>query len=371
MQQLPRWTGAFFALLALGGTAWSQQAPAAPLPAVVVAPVRYTEITDRADFLGRVQAVDKVELRARVEGFLIEQKFKEGQMIKKGEVLFIIDRAPFEATVDQRKADLAAAEAVQKNSEVQLERTRELAARGNAPAATLDQRIAEDAKARADILKAQAALRQAEINLSWTEVVAPIAGRIGTSNYTVGNLVGPSSQPLATLVSIDPMYVSFPVTQRELIAARNRAGGTPGKIAVRLQLADGSMYGPTGTVQLLDVQANQGTDSVTARAIIPNPAGELIDGSSVRVVVDIGEPEKRLSIPTSSLAIDQLGPLVLVVGVGDKVEVKRPRLGPQRGAITVVDSGLAEGDRVIVEGAQRVRPGMQVNPVMAAAAPKS
>jgi membrane fusion protein (multidrug efflux system) len=321
-------------------------------------------VTDQADFLGRVQAVDKVDLRARVEGFVIEQKFKEGQMIKKGDVLFVIDKAPFEATVDQRKADVAAAEAIQKNSEVQLERTRELASRGNAPTATLDQRIAEDAKARADTLKAQAALKQAEINLSWTDVTAPISGRIGTSTYSVGNLVGPSSKPLATLVSIDPMYVSFPVTQRELITARNRAGGVPEKIVVRLRLADGSMYAPTGSVQLLDVQANQGTDSVTVRAIIPNPKSELIDGASVRVVIDLGEPDKRLVIPTSSLAIDQQGPLVLVVGAGNKVEVKRPKLGLQRGAVTVVESGLAEGERVVFEGGQRVRPGMQVNAVI-------
>ena len=284
-------------------------------------------------------------------------------------MLFVIDKAPYEATLDQRKADLAAAQAIEANAVVQLQRTRELAERGNAPQATLDQRIAEDAKAKADIAKAQAALRTAEINLSYTEIVAPIAGRIGTASVTPGNLVNPATGPLATIVSIDPINVTFPVTQRELLQARQRAGGEPQRIVVGLRLADGSTYEQTGRVELLDVAANQGTDSVTVRATIPNPKGTLIDGSSVRVLLAIGEPEKRLVIPTASIAIDQQGPFVLVVGEGDKVQVKRLQLGAQRGGLTVVEKGLTEGERVIVEGMVRVRPGMQVAPTVARPSP--
>ncbi len=325
------------------------------LPAVMVAPAAMQAIADSADFLGRVQAADKVELRARVEGFLTERRFTEGQMVKKGDVLFVIDKAPYEATVDQRKADLAAAQAIAANAEVQLQRTRELAERGNAPQATLDQRIAEDARARADIAKAQAALRTAEINLSYTEIVAPIDGRIGQATVTPGNLVAPATGPLATLVSIDPMNVTFPVTQRELLDARRRAGGEPQKIVVRLRLADGTIYDQTGRVELLDVAANQGTDSVTVRAKIANPRGVLIDGTSVRVILAVGEPEQRLVVPSVAVAVDQQGPFVLVVGQGDKVEVKRVQLGAQRGGLTVVEKGIAVGDRVIVEGMVRAR----------------
>ncbi|MCZ8107218.1 MAG: efflux RND transporter periplasmic adaptor subunit [Burkholderiales bacterium] len=345
------------------------QTPPAGLPAVVVSPVALQALSDSADFLGRIQAAEKVELRARVEGFITEQRFKEGQMVKKGDVLFVIDKAPYEATLDQRKADLAAAQAIEANAVVQLQRTKELAERGNAPQATLDQRIAEEAKAKADIAKAQAALRTAEINLSYTEIVAPIAGRIGTASVTPGNLVNPATGPLATIVSIDPINVTFPVTQRELLQARQRAGGEPQRIVVGLRLADGSTYDQSGRVELLDVAANQGTDSVTVRATIPNPKGTLIDGSSVRVLLAIGEPEKRLVIPTASVAIDQQGPFVLVVGDGNKVQIRRLQLGAQRGGLTVIEKGLAEGERVIVEGMVRVRPGMQVAPTVAPPSP--
>ncbi len=345
------------------------QTPPAGLPAVVVTPAAMQAISDSADFLGRIQAAEKVDLRARVEGFIVEQRFKEGQMVKKGDVLFVIDKAPYEATVDQRKADLAAAQAIEANAIVQLARTKDLAERGNAPQATLDQRIAEDAKAKADVAKAQAALRTAEINLSYTEISAPIDGRIGTASVTPGNLVNPATGPLATIVSINPINVTFPVTQRELLQARQRAGGEPQRIDVRLRLADGSMYGESGRVQLLDVVANQGTDSVTVRATIPNPQGTLIDGSSVRVVLAIGEPEKRLVVPSAAVAIDQQGPFVLVVGEGDKVQVKRLQIGSQRSGFTIVEKGLAAGDRVIVEGMVRVRPGMQVAPTVSPAAP--
>lgn len=333
-----------------------------PTPAVIVMPVEAREITDQADFLGRIQAADKVELRARVEGFLTARKFVEGDRVAEGAVLFTIDRTPFEATVDQRKAELAAAEATQRNTEVQLERTRELAAKGNSPQATLDQRAAEDARAKADVLRAQAALRQADINLSWTNIVAPIAGRIGQAAVTPGNLVGPTTPPLATLVRTDPIYVTFPITQRELLAARRKAGGVPEKIVVRLRLADGTTYAKTGSIQLLDVAANQGTDSVTARAVFANPTGELIDGASVRVITDLGEAEKKLVVPSAAVSIDQQGAFVLVVGEGNKVEIKRPRVGGQRGIFTIVEAGLAAGDRIIVEGGQRVRPGMVVAP---------
>ncbi|MCP8937657.1 efflux RND transporter periplasmic adaptor subunit [Alsobacter sp. SYSU M60028] len=356
-------------VMAASGFAQAQTPPAPPT--VLVTPVTLTDITSQADFLGRIQATDKVELRARVQGFLTERRFTEGQMVKEGDILFVIDKAPFEAALDQVKAELASAKALAQNAELQLARTRELAEKGNAPQATLDQRIAEDAKAKADIMRVEAALRSAEINLSWTDVKAPISGRIGQAQVTRGNLVGPSSPPLATLVSVDPINVTFPVTQRELLQARQRAGGEPQRIGVRLRLADGSVYGETGHVQLLDVQSNQGTDSVTVRASIANPDGVLIDGASIRVLLDIGEPEKRMTTPSSAIAIDQQGPFVLVVGQGEKVEIKRLTLGPQRGGMAVVEKGLAVGDRVIVEGGQRVRPGMQVTPMLSPTGPKS
>lgn len=355
-------------LLALLATpAFAQQAPAGQV-AVTVTPAVFEEIRSKSDFLGRVQATDKVEIRAQVSGVLKQRLFTEGKLVKEGDLLFVIDQDPYQATLDQARADVASAEAMAKNAVVQLERTRDLASKGNAPQSTLDQRIAEESKAQADILKAKAVERQAEINLSWTEIRAPISGRIGGALVTPGNLVGPSTSALATLVKTDPIYVSFPVTQRELLESKRQAG-SPDKMIVRLILADGSSYPEKGKIDLLDVQANTGTDSVTVRSIFPNPSGELIDGATLRAVVEAGTPEKRLMVPTAAVSLDQQGTFVLVVDKDSKVAVKRVKLGAGRGAMSVVEEGLAEGDRVIIEGMQRVRPGMPVVPSLAPAAP--
>jgi membrane fusion protein, multidrug efflux system len=351
------------AALALGALLWPglalSQAPA-PVPAVLVSVAALRDVTTQREFLGRVQAADKVELRARVEGFLEKRLFTEGQTVKEGEVLFQIDKAPFQADLDQREADLGAAQALLKNAQYQLSRAQELVGKQAVSQATLDQRVAEEGKARADLLKAEAAVRRAKINLDWTDITAPIAGRIGQAKVTPGNVVGPTTGPLAVLVRTNPINITFPVTQRELLTARNE---TPvDQIKVRLFLPDKSLYPEIGRIDLLDVETNQGTDSVTVRASIPNPNGVLIDGMAVRVGLEVGDPKKLLTIPFTAVAIDQQGPFVLVVGEGNKVERRNIVLGPQNGGYVVVDKGLAAGDRVIVEGQQRARPGSVVAP---------
>ena len=210
--------------------------------------------------------------------------------------------------------------------------------------------------AAAAIRKAQAALEQAEINLSYTEIYAPIAGRIGRADLSVGNLVGPDSGVLATIVSQDPIYVTFPVTQRQLLAHR----GERGDPVVRVTLPDGTLYEHPGTLNFLDVQVDPGTDTVTVRGELPNPDRILVDGQFVGVRVERGEPERVLVVPQASLQVDQAGPYVLVVGGDDKVEARRVTLGDVEGEQVVVESGLNEGERIIVEGIQKVRPGMTV-----------
>jgi membrane fusion protein, multidrug efflux system len=339
----------------------------APAPAVLVSPAELRDVTSQREFLGRVQAADKVEIRARVEGFLEKRLFTEGQMVKAGDLLFQIDPSAFQAELDQRQADQGAAEALLKNAQYQLSRAQELVGKQAVSQATLDQRVAEEGKARADLLKAEAAVRRAKINLGWTDITAPIAGRIGQAKVTPGNVVGPNTGPLAVLVSVNPMNVTFPVTQRELLAARK---STPVEsIKVRLFLPDKSLYPEVGKIDLLDVETNQGTDSVTVRASIPNPNGVLIDGMTVRVGLEVGDPQKLLTIPFTAVAIDQQGPFVLVVGEGNKVERRNLALGPQNGGYVVVDKGLAAGDRVIVEGQQRARPGSVVSPTLMSQVP--
>lgn len=360
--------GLAFAAFLLAGVAPSlAQAPAARPPAVLVTPAELRDITSQRDFLGRVQASDKVELRARVEGFLEKRVYREGGFVKEGDLLFQIDKATFQADVEQREADLASAQALLKNAEFQLKRAEELVGKQAVAQATLDQRIAEEGKARADVLRAEAALRRAKINLSWTDVTAPIPGRIGQSKASVGDVVGPSFGSLATLVRTDPIHVTFPVTQRELLRARQARAIEEYK--VRLILPDKSVYPETGTIELLEVETNAGTDSVTVRANMPNPRGALIDGMTVSVRLEFGDPQKMLMIPFTGVAIDQQGPFVLVVGEGDKVERRNLKLGAQTGGMIVVESGLKEGDRVIIEGMQRARPGSQVTPTLWAANP--
>ena len=334
----------------------SAATPASPPPAVTVISLQPTEVTPGFGFNGRVVAVDEVQLRARVTGFLEQRRFEEGADVQAGDLLFVIEKAPYQAVVEQRQAELASAEANRANTAVQLQRGEELVKNNNIPKAEVDQRRAADQMAAAAILEAQAALEQAEINLGYTEIHAPIAGRIGRADLSVGNLVGPDSGVLATIVSQDPIYVTFPVTQRQLLAHR----GERGDPVVRVTLPDGTLYEHPGTLNFLDVQVDPGTDTVTVRGELPNPDRVLVDGQFVGVRVERGEPERVLAVPQASLQVDQAGPYVLVVGGDDKVEARRVTLGDVEGEQVVVESGLNEGERIIVEGIQKVRPGMTV-----------
>ena len=258
--------------------------------------------------------------------------------------------------VEQRQAELASAEANRANTEVQLRRGEELVKNGNIPRSEVDLRRAQDLMAQAAIQEAQAALEQAQINLGYTEIHAPIAGRIGRADLSVGNLVGPDTGVLATIVSQDPIYVTFPVSQRQLLAHR----GERGDPVVRVTLPDGTLYDHPGKLNFLDVQVDPGTDTVTVRAELPNPERVLVDGQFVGVRVERGEPVQMLAVPQASVQIDQAGPFVLVVGGDNKVEARRITLGAVAGAQVVVQKGLETGDKVIVEGIQKVRPGMVV-----------
>ena len=244
---------------------------AGPPPAVTVISVRPTEVTPGVGFNGRVVAVDEVQLRARVTGFLERRLFEEGADVDAGDLLFVIEKAPYQAVVEQRQAELASAEANRANTAVQLQRGEELAKSNNIPQAEVDERRAADLMAAAQILEAQAALEQAQINLGYTEIHAPIAGRIGRADLSVGNLVGPDTGVLATIVSQDPIYVTFPVSQRQLLEYRRGQGDAGGAPVVRATLPDGTLYEHPGELDFLDVQVDPGTDTVTVRAELPNP----------------------------------------------------------------------------------------------------
>lgn len=347
-------------LLTACGPVWAQQAPP---PAVTVATVAPREITPSVTFNGRIEATDKVDLRARVEGFLEQRLFEEGARVKAGDLLFVIEKAPYQAEIESVQAAIASAQATLDLAELERRRQEELVQRRATAQAVLDQAIATARQARAELQRQQAALTKAELNLSYTDIKAPIDGRIGRATVSVGDFVGPSSGALATIVRQDPIYVSFPVSSRQLLEAQKDAqaqGEDARAVRVRVRLPDGSLYDQTGTVNFVDNQVDPTTDTVTIRSELLNPNGRLIDGQLVGVIVEAAKPQMALTVPQAALLTDQAGSYVLVVNAENRVEQRRVQLGQAVGADIAVTAGLKEGEHVIVEGIQKVRPGQPV-----------
>lgn len=355
------------ALCGCGRSATSDHAASAPAspPAVTVAAAALKSVTPAGTFVGRVQAVNTVNLVSRVEGFLQKRAFTEGQLVKTGDLLFVIEQDTYQAAVDQAQAQLASAQATERNAVLVLQRSQELVKTNAVPQSTVDQNLANQGTAAAAVRSAQAALEQANINLAFTEIKAPIDGRIGMANVSVGNFVNQTTGTLATIVSQDPIYVLFPATTAQVLDYRQRTAKTPGassNAVVHAILPNGQQYPHPGSVDFLDIQANQATDTLTVRAVFPNPDGWLVAGQVVNVTVEAGEPTKTLMIPQSALQVDQSGSYVLVVAQNDKVEQRPVKLGAVQGADITVAQGLQPGELVIVEGIQKVRPGEAVAP---------
>ncbi|NCC27896.1 MAG: efflux RND transporter periplasmic adaptor subunit [Gammaproteobacteria bacterium] len=346
-------------------------APAMPPPSVVVVPAQSSVVDEEASFVGRVLAVNRVDLRARVEGFLEERRFTEGQEVKVGDILFVIEPGQYAAAVEQRQADLEKARADQLNTAAQLARGLELVKAKNISQSSVDELQAADSIAKAGITLAQAALTRAMLDLSYTTITAPVPGRIGLASYTVGNLVGPASGTLATIVSRDPVYVQFPVTQRDLLGARQTIedkGGNARDVKVRVRLPDGTLYEHAGRLDFVDVTTDPGTDSVTLRAELPNPDGILVDRQYVGVLLEAGAPESAILIPQSALQVDQQGVYVMILDADGKAQTRRIETGQNKGADSVVTKGLVEGELVITQGIQQVRPGQAVSAAPATSA---
>lgn len=334
----------------------------APIPAVTVAPAVLKDVTASMGFTGRVEAVDTVELRARVQGFLEQRRFQEGAHVNKDDILFVIEKAPFQAAVEAAEGALARAEAEVVRTGKDRKRYEVLVATDDVSRQRFDEAVAAEMAAKAEMKTAQAQLDRAKLDLTYTDIIAPIDGRIGRSIYSVGNLVGPESGVLATLVSQDPVYVTFPVSQRLILDYQKRVQESgPEANVVRLRLADGTVYPLPGRISFADIQVSESTDTLTLRASFDNPDQLLIDGQFVTVTVEKEQPEKAVVISQAAAQADQAGMFVLIVNGENKIEVRRivPSAGNREGEM-VVQSGLKEGERVVVEGAQKVRPGQVV-----------
>ena len=282
--------------------------------------------------------------------------------MKKGDLLFRIEQATYKALVDQQLAAVAKAKAIEANAVLQLDRGRELGRSLNIPQSTIDQRAADAGTAKADVMVAQAALEQAKINFDYTEIHSPIDGRIGLANFTVGNLVGPTSGSLATIVSHDPIYVIFQASERDIIAYKRRVAAEGGPhVVVRLKLPDGSMYPPPGLSNFLDIQVANTTDTVAVRAQFPNPDGLLIPGGVVGVTVERGAPKSTLGGSAGR-------------GPGRSGRPLRPSRRRRQEGRAAADHhrgraghrhrrhvGAQAGRAVIIEGIQKVRPGQVVS----------
>jgi membrane fusion protein (multidrug efflux system) len=347
-------------LLLAPPAALGQQTPAA-IP-VGATPAQLRAVNAGNEFVGRVEAVERVEVRARVTGFVKEVAFKEGSQVKAGDVLYKIEPDTFEAALQHAKGALVEAQGRYANATAQLARTQELVKTDAASRALLDVRVAEQTAAQGQVIVADANLKTATVNLGYTVITAPIGGEVGRTHFTVGNVVGPDSGPLTVIVSRDPMYVTFPVSQREFLALERseQKKDLQKALTVRIRFSDGSLYDQVGHINFIDVTVNRETDTVLVRATIPNPAGKLIDGQLVRVAVETEKPTEKVLVPQTALVIDQQGPYVFIVEDG-KAVVRRLKLGGEFGPYVIVEEGLKGGEQVVVQGSENLRPGAAVS----------
>lgn len=361
-------------LVALGVAACGEKKAAETPPAatqpptVTVVKAARIEVTPSLTFTGRIEAIDKVELRARVEGFIEKRLFQEGATVKPGELMFVMEKGLYQAAVDQAQAQLAGAQAQLRLADIETERTAQLVAKKVKAQQELDIAIAKQSEAKANVDNAQAELERAKLNLSFTDIITPLAGRVGRAVFSVGDFVNLSSGALTTVVSQDPIRIAFPVTSRELLDVRKRAteaGTDPRNVKIGARLADGSVYPYDGAIDFLGVEVDPTTDSLTVRAQVPNPQGYLVDGQLVTAIVKATKPEAVLVVPYEAMQIDQSGRYVLTLDADNKVQVSRIETGQTYGNNIVVTQGLQEGDRVITIGVQKVRPDMVVEPTEA------
>jgi len=363
-----------FALGLLSPGASAQPAPGGP-PAVGVVRAEQQQITQSDEFIGRIQAVNRVALVARVTGFLEKRLFIEGSEVKQGDLLYEIEQPPFQAQVNAAKASIAQLEAQHRNAEVTLERAQYLLKTVAGQQSNVDSALASERALAAQIEGAKAQLQTAEINLGYTEIRAPIDGRITSTAVTEGNVVSLTNGTLANIVSQDPMYALFPVSVRAGLDLRNRYEDKGGfsAVALRIRLPDGRIYGQTGKPDYVSPTVAENTDTLAVRGVFPNPilpgvpAGgpaprELFDGEFVTVLLEGVQPITVLGIPRAAVLSDQQGDYVFVVDAQNKAQIRRIQLGQSTPTTAVVTNGLSEGELVVSEGLQRVRPGEAVLP---------
>lgn len=360
------------------GTSKAQTAAAPPAPAVTVAKPVKKLVSDYDEYVGRFVAVDFVEVRARVSGYLDKIHFTDGQMVKAGDPLFTIDRRPFQASLDQSKAAVAQAQANLAFAEADLKRGENLVRGTSITQQTLDQRVQTKRVAEANVTAQEAATRQAELDLEFTELTAPISGRIGDRRVSVGNLVtGGSSGAttlLATIASVDPIRFEFTMDEQSYLRYLRAASGTQAestdrgmKLPVSLKLIDENDFVHKGKIDFVDNVIDRSSGTIRGRAEFANADGKLTPGMFGRIRISASPPAEALLVPDSAIGTEQVRKFVLAVGKDDVATPKYVTLGPVVDGLRVITAGLSPDDVVIVNGLMRVRPGVKVSPQEATA----
>jgi RND family efflux transporter MFP subunit len=347
------------------GSAGAAAAPAAP--EVTVAHPRAERLVEWTEFTGRFEAIERVEVRARVSGYLNAVDFRDGQVVEKGEVLFLIDPRPFEVALERAEADLASAEAQVRLAEIEFQRISDLAESPAFSRAAFDQRRQEKEAAEATLAAAQAAVARARLDLEYTRIHAPVSGRISDRRVDIGNLVTEQTL-LTTIVSLNPIYFVFDMSEADFLAYQRAvlAGELPStrnrSTLVNVKLVDEDGWSRQGRMNFVDNEVDQGSGTIRARAEFSNPDHLIAPGQFGTVRIP-GSPEyEAILIPDEAIITDQAQKLVMTVTEDNRIEPRVIRPGPTELGLRVVRRGLEASDRIVINGLLRVRPGMEVTP---------
>jgi len=348
----------------------STKPPAMPPAAVSVVAVKSAPVPIVNDLPGRIAPTRIAEVRPRVSGIIVKRVFEQGSLVKEGDVLYKIDPAPFQLQVESAKATLQRANAAQLLAKQQADRQKQLRQRNFVSEQDLDSAIAQLAQANADVAAAKAGLDTAQLNLQYADVKAPISGRIGRAMITEGALVSANeTNPLATIQQLDPVYADFTQSSHELLALRQALkkglleSPASGQATVHLFFDDGSEYKHPGRLLFSESTVDPTTGQITMRAEFPNPDGDLLPGMYIRIRIEQGVEQAALAVPEQAIQHDTNGQAQLyVINKSDVVEVRNVQLGRTTGVKTIVSKGLKAGDKVVVEGFQKIRPGVKVQP---------
>lgn len=344
-------------------TACSEPPPPKPMVEVVVDKAITQPHKPGATFVGRLEATDDVQIKARVSGYILQRAFQEGETVNEGDLLYLLDPEQYKADLAQAKANLAKAQANVKVAERNYSRGQELLPKGAISESEMDDLTASKLEADAELEAAKAQVTAAEVNLSYTTIKAPFTGQIGRSEYSVGDLVGPDSGTLTTLVNKDPIKATFQVSEAAFIAAEERREERRGRISdidVHIQLTNGRRYPPAGRIDYIANRIEQATGTIEARASIPNPDGVLYPGQYVTVLLELPDTIDAVMIPQAAVQVDQQGSFVMKVLPDQTVQRSNVVLGDRVDSKVVVRQGVTEGEMLVVRGLQRIRAGQQV-----------